>query len=469
MSAEPVSAKRPQGGALGRCLITGGAGYLGRELARDLAARGYPVRVFDVRAPDVPEGVEVVVGDIRDRAAVRAACEEVDTIFHSAALIMPLRIASEKQRDTAEGVNVQGTANVLAAAREHGVSRVVYTSSINVVIDRPYAGADETVPYASEGEVDLYTATKARAEQLVLEADGTELATCALRPGGIYGPGEGQHFPRLVRDALRGRLVAIIDGGRALADNVYISDLVDAHRMAAEALCDPEAANRGKAYFISDGEPQNYFHFFRPALDDLGIAFPKHSVPAALVEPMARFGELLHSLGGPRPALTLMELDKLRHHNFFSIEAAARDFGWRPEVPPLEGHRRSRDWVRELADEERRSMTDDAVERPALGWWIAIGGGLGLLFALAYVPEAHALWRRHIGPMMPRKVLQGIAAAAIALHVGEASYAYVIARKHGMKTAGRWAWQTLLMGYPSLRLLKRRIRAREADATRGSA
>jgi 3beta-hydroxy-delta5-steroid dehydrogenase/steroid delta-isomerase len=457
----PASAVRPLGADLGRCLITGGSGYLGRELAKDLVGRGIPVRLFDVRAPTSPvEGAEVVVGDIRDHDAVRAACEGIDTVFHAAALIRPLRIASEAQRREVETVNVGGTEHLLSAAREAGVSRVVYTSSVNVVVDRPYAGADESVPYAREEGIDLYTDTKARAERLVLEADGDELATCALRPGGIYGPGEPQHFPRIVQNALRGQVIALIDGGRALADNVYIDDLVAAHRMAAEALCEPEARNRGKAYFISDGQPQNYFHFFKPTMDQLGVPFPTRSVPAMVVDPITRIGELLHSLGGPRPPLTTMELDKLRHDHFFSIEGAERDFGWRPQVPPEEGHQRCREWVAYLATEERRMMESDEVERPAVGWQVAVLGGLGLLFALAFVPEAHAFWRKHVGPMFPRRVLQGIAAVAIGLHVGEAGYAYTLAKREGMATAGRWAWQTLLFGYPSLRLLNRRIRER---------
>lgn len=455
---------RPLGADLGPCLVTGGGGYLGRELAKDLARRGLPVRIFDVRAPEpMPEGVEVVVGDIRDYDAVRKACEGVQTIFHTAARIVPLRIASEAQRREVQSVNVGGTEHVLAAAREAGAARVVYTSSVNVVVDRPYAGADESVPYAREEGIDLYTQTKAEAERLVLAADGEGLATCALRPGGIYGPGEGQHFPRIVRNALRGQVVALIDGGRALADNVYIDDLVAAHRMAAEALCHPEAANRGRAYFISDGHPQNYFHFFKPTMDQLGVPFPTRSVPALVVDPITRVGELLHSLGGPRPPLTTMELDKLRHDHFFSIEGAARDFGWRPEVPPDEGHRRCSEWVAHLATEERRAMASEEVEPPATGWQVAVLGGLGLLFALAFVPEAYAFWRRNVGPMFPRRVLQGIAAAAVALHVGEATYAYSLAKREGMASAGRWAWQTLLFGYPSLRLLRRRVRERAED------
>ncbi len=105
-------------------------------------------------------------------------------------------------------------------------------------------------------------------------------------------------------------------------------------------------------------------------------------------------------------------------------------------------------------------MESDEVERPALGWQVAVLGGLGLLFALAFVPEAYAFWRKHVGPMFPRRVLQGIAVVAIGLHVGEATYAYTLAKREGMATAGRWAWQTLLFGYPSLRLLNRRVRER---------
>ena len=407
--------------------------------------------------------MERVVADICDGNAVDAAMGDVDTVFHTAAIIAPETIVTRSRRARVRAVNVEGTRHVLHAARRHGVARLVYTSSVNAAELRPHAGADETVPPAGPGS-DLYSATKAEAERLVLAADGDGLATCALRPGGIYGPGEPHHFPRIVRDVLRGRVRALVDGGRARADNVFIDDLVEAHLAAAQSLVTEDSPSRGRAYFISDGIPQNYFHFFGPTFEQLGVPFPKRSISASAVRPLAAVAEMVHALGGPRPPVTLMELDKLRFDHFFRIDAAARDLGWKPQVGPKEGHARAAAWVQELARRHEEHAVLHEVDRPAVGWCLAIGSGLGLLFLLAYSSTAYAAWRTSVGPMLPQPVLRGIALGAIGLHVGEAAYAFSAARRNGLN-ASAWSWQTLLVGYPSLRLLLRRIDAEAAKST----
>lgn len=442
---------------LGRCLVTGGGGYLGSSLARALAERGLPVRVLDLTFPEEPPpGVERVVGDVRDPDVVRRACEGIDTVFHCAAIINTLTLARPSVRRQVFGVNVDGTRHVIDACRAEGVSRLVFTSSISVVVDRePVPGVTEDAPYATTEPLDLYTASKIEAERLVLAANDERLATCALRPGGIYGPGERHHFPRIVGEVLGGRFVAKVGPGIAKADNVYIDDLVDAHLRAAERLTvgGPIA---GRAYQLGDGHPISYFDFFRPVVEHLGRRFPTAWVPAAPMRALAFLAELLHLLGGPFPFMTRMEVRKLNMDNYSDIERAKADLGWQPRVDPAEGMRRSMRWVDHLA------ATLPRVKRPHLGWWLAILLGLGLTFTLALSEDAYAAWTTHLGWMLPRAVVQGIAAVAAALHVGEGVYAYVRARRAGLPTARGWGLQTLLLGYPSLRLLLAELREDEA-------
>ncbi|MEM9070462.1 MAG: NAD-dependent epimerase/dehydratase family protein [Myxococcota bacterium] len=435
------------------CLVTGGGGYLGRSLARALASRGHIVRVFDVAFPqEPPSGVEAIVGDIRNEAEVAAACENVDTVFHCAALINTVTLARASVRKQVFDVNVGGTQNVIAACQMHNVPRLVFTSSISVVVDRdPVPAVDESAPYASTEPMDLYTATKLEAERIVLAANSPTLSTCALRPGGIYGPGEGHHFPRIVREVLGGRFVATVGRGLAKADNVYIDDLIDVHLRAAERL-EPASPVAGKAYQVGDGNPISYFEFFRPVVEHLGYRFPRFWVPAGLMMVVSFFAELFHFLGGPFPFMTRMEVRKLNIDNYSSIDAAKDDLGWVPEVDPREGMRRSMSWVDELAAMLPR------VRRPHLGWWLAIGVGLGLTFALALSDSAWGVWTDLVGTFLPRIVIQGIAIGAAILHVGEGAYAYVRARAAGLPTAGGWGFQTLLLGYPSLRLLLAEVR-----------
>lgn len=437
---------------LGRCLVTGGSGYLGRSLATALVEAGATVRVVDVTRRE-RDDVEVLVGDVRSRADMARACEGIDTVFHTAARIETARLASPRLRREVWGVNVEGTRNLLEVARTAGVTRFVHTSSVNVVVDRPYAGGDESAPYATEAN-DLYTTSKAAAEALVLASDSDELRTCALRPGGIYGPGDPQHLPRVVRETLRGRFVALVGEGTARADNVYIDDLTRAHVAAANAL-GPEGRARGRAYFINDGVPTNYFHFFAPVLEQLGRPFPTAHVPGAWVKPAALAAEAFARFGGPRPFLTRMELDKLLWDHYFAIDRAKDELGWSPRVGPAEGFARCREWIAKLAEET------DVVERPPLIQWIAVLGGLGLLGVLAFDRDAHDAWTSTVSPMLPQGVLRGIFWTALALHAGEAVHAYRFARKRDMDAAG-WGLQTLLLGYPSLRLLHRAAARRAA-------
>lgn len=338
---------------LGTCLVTGGGGYFGRLLANRLLAGGCTVRVLDIRrAPGLDERAEFVQADIRDRAAVRRACEDVHTVFHTAAIIDGVTLATRAGRARSHGINVGGTQNVLDACRAQGARRLVYTSSVNVVFDRAIENGDEQERYAT-GTLDLYSETKRIAEEAVLAANDAELCVCALRPGGIYGPEERHHLPRMVRELLSGKFVMTVGDGSAKADNVFIDNLIDAHVEAAEHLA-PGSANAGRAYFISDGEPVNYFEFFRPLIEHLGYRFPKMKMPANLMVGMAWAAEALHRAGGPVPFVTVMETRKLAVSHYFSIEAAHRDFGWRPRVSMAEGLERCTGYVDELLAELSR-------------------------------------------------------------------------------------------------------------------
>jgi hypothetical protein len=105
-------------------------------------------------------------------------------------------------------------------------------------------------------------------------------------------------------------------------------------------------------------------------------------------------------------------------------------------------------------------MPHAAFERPHLGWWIAIGGGIGVLALVALDGGAWALWSAHVTAAIPRSALRALLAATVAIHVAEAAYARRLALRLGLAAAaGAWFWQTLLLGFPSLRLLQRRARA----------
>ena len=186
-----------------KALVTGGGGFLGGAIVQQLLARGESVRCFARGAyPDLTaQGVEVCRGDLADARAVGEAVAGCTHVFHVAALPGvwgPYALYHQ--------TNTIGTQNVIDACRTHGVRRLIYTSTPSVVHSGgDLAGVDESTPYATHFET-AYPETKMHAEKAVLAAHGPELATVALRPHLIWGPGDNHLVPRIVDRGRRGRI-----------------------------------------------------------------------------------------------------------------------------------------------------------------------------------------------------------------------------------------------------------------------
>lgn len=352
--AEPEAPEARATAELGYCLVTGGAGFLGRHLVFELIRRGHYVRAFDLQPIDYShERLDCVEGDVTRFEDVRKACEGVDTVFHTAAVLDFAGRATRARRERSVAVNVHGVENALRAAREAGAKRLVHTSSNNVTLDAPVIDGDESLPYAARSR-DLYTETKIRGEQRALAANGSGgLLTCAIRPGGIYGPGDKLMLPRIVEECASGRYLATIGDGSALSDNTYIDNLVDGQIEAARHLL-PGSPLEGQAYFITDGAPVNYFEFFRPLVTGLGYRHPRWKVPAGLMLAVASVWEFLHwAIRIPAPALTPLEVRKITVSHYNRIDKARRDFGWVPKVSVEEATERCLEYCRVLLAERQ--------------------------------------------------------------------------------------------------------------------
>ncbi|WP_406694713.1 NAD-dependent epimerase/dehydratase family protein [Singulisphaera sp. Ch08] len=320
-------------------LVTGGGGFLGHAIVRLLRARGDTVR--SLARGEYPAltalGVEPIRGDLTDPEAVLRAVEGCDVVFHVAAKAGIWGPYEEYHR-----CNVDGTRHVLEACRARGVRRLVYTSSPSVVFDgRDQEGVNETAPYASRFD-SPYPATKALAERLVLEADCAELATTALRPHLIWGPGDNHLIPRLIARARAGRLRRI---GRKdhLVDSIYIDNAAEAHLLAADRLAPgPDSPVHGKAYFLSQGEPWPLWSLINGILAAAGVPPVTRSVPrgAALLAGTL-LEQVYRALGRTaEPPMTRFLAHQLSTAHWFDIRAARRDFGYKPSVSIDEGLRR---------------------------------------------------------------------------------------------------------------------------------
>ena len=317
-------------------LVTGGGGFLGGAIVKMLVARGDRVRSLSRRHYPAL-GVEQIQGDIGDIASVETACRGCDVVFHVAAKAGVAGRYADYHR-----ANVVGTENVLAACRKLGVRRLVYTSSPSVVFDgRDMEGVDESVPYPAHYHA-AYPETKAKAERLVLTANGPDLMTVALRPHLIWGPGDNHLVPRILARGRAGKLRKIGRGDKKI-DSVYIDNAATAHLLACDRL-GPGAPPAGRAYFISNGEPLPTWELVDRILAAGGLPPVTRSVPLWLAVAAGWVMERTYAIFRPdeEPPMTPFLARELATSHWFDLGAARRDLGYVPLVSIAEGLERLR-------------------------------------------------------------------------------------------------------------------------------
>jgi 2-alkyl-3-oxoalkanoate reductase len=320
-----------------KALVTGGGGFLGSAIARLLRERGDQVRSFSrgKHAQLSILGVEEFNGDLADPAAVLEAVKGCDIVFHVAAKAGIWGSYEEFYR-----ANVTGTQNVVAACLANKVERLVYTSSPSVVFDgSDVEGGDESLPYPASYEAH-YPATKAIAEQIVMDANSASLATVSLRPHLIWGPGDNHLVPRIVAKGRAGKLRRL-GSSPCLVDTVYIDNAAQAHLDAADRL-EPGSAISGKTYFISNGEPLPLWEMVDRILAAAGVAPVSGSLNPGVAYRIGTACEFLWKflcLSG-EPPMTRFMASELSHAHWFDISAARQELGYQPQVTIDEGLKR---------------------------------------------------------------------------------------------------------------------------------
>ncbi len=329
-----------------KILVTGGGGFLGQALCRGLVARGHQVVSFNRgHYPVLAElGVGQVQGDLADAHALTHAADGVEAIFHNAA-----KAGAWGSYASYHSANVIGTQNVLDACRTHGIHKLVYTSTPSVTHRATHpveGGSADDVPYGENFQAP-YAETKTIAEKAVLAANDANLATIALRPRLIWGPGDQQILPRLVERAKAGRL-RIVGDGHNRVDTTYIDNAAQAHFDAFDHLA-VGAECAGRAYFISNGEPWE----MGALLNALLRAANAPPVDKALSFKAAyRIGTVCEALWRVlplkgEPPMTRFLAEQLSTSHWYDMAPATRDFGYVPRVSMQEGLRR-------LAEEQQR-------------------------------------------------------------------------------------------------------------------
>lgn len=312
-----------------KILVTGAGGFLGRHLCRALQGKGHKVVNFSRSAyPDLKEqGIETIRGDISDGATVEAAMQGIDAVFHVAS-----KVGIWGKYDDYFRTNVMGTQNIIDGCKKQGIKKLIYTSSPSVVFGKEsLCGVDEKQSYPAE-YISHYAETKGLAEQRILAANDENLATVALRPHLIFGPGDHHIFPRIVERARTGKLKRIGNGNN-MVDVIYVKNAVDAHISAFEKL-EPGSAIAGKAYFLGQENPVNLWDF----IDDILVRHKVEPLTDKISDKAAyKIGWLMEKGYGllgikSEPPMTRFMALQLSCSHYFNHKNAEKDLGYVPRV-----------------------------------------------------------------------------------------------------------------------------------------
>ena len=311
-----------------KILVTGGSSLLGRTVADRLVLRGDNVTCFQRR----PSGslAEDRLGDITDSEAVSAAADACDAIVHLAALVAP-----KAPWQTMQSINIDGTRNVLEAARL--CERLVHISSPSVAF-HDAASTGGSAGAADYSGRDGYARSKAIAERLVLST--STIPTVVIRPHLVWGPGDTQLIGRIVDRARAGRLV-LPDHGRALVDTTYVDDAADAIIAGLDA-CTISSPAVGHPWVVTGGEPRPLRDLIDSILEAAGVDTRPRSMPAPVA---AALGSIIERVWPTdEPPLTHFAARQLSVAHWFDQRETRRVLNWMPAVGLDEGFRRLTAW-----------------------------------------------------------------------------------------------------------------------------
>jgi dihydroflavonol-4-reductase len=322
-----------------RALVTGATGFVGAAVARALIREGWQVRALARPGSDrrniqaLP--VEVSEGNLADRPSLDRALLGCEALFHVAA---DYRLGAPDPRQLYQ-TNVEGTRNILDAAREAGVRRVVYTSSVGTLgIPADGSPGNEDTPVGVADMIGHYKRSKFLAEQLVREAALAGAPVVIVNPSTPIGPGDVKPTPtgQVVLDAAAGRMPAYVDTGLNI---VHVDDVAAGHLLAFHR------GRPGERYILG-GQDMTLREILFEISRLTGRKPPRVRLPMGVVLPIAYVAEAVARVTGRPGRVTLEGVRMSRKHMFFSSDKARRElgYGWRP---PTEALRDAIAWLRE--------------------------------------------------------------------------------------------------------------------------
>jgi dihydroflavonol-4-reductase len=314
-----------------KALLSGATGFVGSAVARALLREGWQVKALVRQNSDRRNlqglQIETVAGDLNDRSSLDHAVAGCEALFHVAA---DYRLGARRPEELYR-TNVEGTRNVLNAARSAGVGRIVYTSSV-ATIGIPADGSPgcEETPVALADMIGHYKRSKFLAEQVARDAALAGASVVIVNPSTPIGPGDVKPTPtgQMVLDAAAGRMPAYLDTGLNV---VHVDDVAAGHLLAFHRGRDGER-------YILGGDDMTLREILVEIARITGRRPPRIRLPGAAVLPLAYAAEAMARLTGGATRVTVEAVRMARKRMFFSSEKAVRELGyrWRPRTQAFE-------------------------------------------------------------------------------------------------------------------------------------
>lgn len=359
-------------------LVTGGTGFVGSAIVRAILAKhpACKITILDMSIEDkickergiLHVNVDFLEVNILDISALNDAFKsnKPSAVIHAAGFVPPLEERYRRRVEKeAYKINVDGTKNVLDAARLVGVRAFVYTSSCCVVIDdwsKTFPNVDERWPVVERGEASIYAETKAAAEMIVLQANETidenikrPMLTSSIRPAVIYGEGDHQLVPSIVSCIIdKYESPFRVGDGMNMWDTVYVGNVADSHVLALENLLGDSPTAAGEAFFIQNNEPTSFREFCLQIWKEYNGHVPPFTVPipAGLAWAMGAVMEVITWFSGRPATFSRGSVNDATAIRYASGAKAERILGYKPAVDMQEGLRRGVKEYRERRERE---------------------------------------------------------------------------------------------------------------------
>jgi nucleoside-diphosphate-sugar epimerase len=321
-----------------RVLVTGATGFTGSHLCRRLIKDGFSVRALIRNANRGCElrdnGIETVLGDMRDRQSLARALEGIDSVYHLAAVYRKENVSRQEMFET----HVQGTKNILEGSVAAGVQRFLHCSTTGVHGDIKDPPANEESPFAPG---DSYQQSKAEGERVVLEyIRQKRLPIVVVRPGGIYGCGD-LRFLKLFKAIKTGRF-AMIGSGEVRNQLVYIDDLID-----GILLCATSEKAIGNVYILTGNEPATLNQLAHTIAEVLDVRPTRRRIPFTPVYLAGLVCEMVCKPLGIDPPLHRRRVKFFSNMRWFDISKAQEHLGFEPKIDLRTGLSRTAKWYQE--------------------------------------------------------------------------------------------------------------------------